>query len=202
MVINNYYTLDSLIGTLSRIFKEEYKKSTELTIYLACIFFVYSNYQQFHEVLLSNQVGDSTMKILEYHIDRFDLRYAEFMELNKNSKDYDKELKKLNFMIAKQDKLFYICLTILLNMAGDFNIEKKMKKRNIIHVLVRLLERNDFHLLIVILLFLRKLSIISENKAQMVNFSIIYFRLRRGSQRNQADFLHATTIFCYSCPLD
>ena len=62
------------------------------------------------------------MKILEYHIDRFDLRYAEFMELNKNSKDYDKELKKLNFMIAKQDKLFYICLTILLNMAGDFNI--------------------------------------------------------------------------------
>jgi len=105
------------------------------------------------------------MKILEYHIDRFDLRYAEFMELNKNSKDYDKELKKLNFMIAKQDKLFYICLTILLNMAGDFNIEKKMKKRNIIHILVRLLERNDFHLLIVILLFLRKLSIISENKA-------------------------------------
>ena len=46
-----------------------------------------------------------------------------------------------------------------------FNLEKKMKKRSIIHILVRLLERNDFHLLIVILLFLRKLSIISENKA-------------------------------------
>ncbi len=41
------------------------------------------------------------MKILEYHIDRFDLRYAEFMELSKNHKDYDKELKKLNLMIAK-----------------------------------------------------------------------------------------------------
>lgn len=35
---------DSLMGTLSRILKEEYKKSTELTIYLLCIFFVYSNY--------------------------------------------------------------------------------------------------------------------------------------------------------------
>lgn len=57
-----------------------------------------------------------------------------------------------------------MCLSILINMAEDFNIEKKMKKRRIIPILIRLLERNDFHLLIVILLFLRKLSIISENK--------------------------------------
>lgn len=86
------------------------------------------------------------------------------MEMNKTNKDYDKELKKLNFMIAKQDKLLYILLTILLNMAEDFNIEKKMKKRKIITYLIRLLERNDFHLLIVVLLFMRKMSIISENK--------------------------------------
>ena len=39
-----------------------------------------------------------------------------------------------------------------------------MKKRKIVTKLVRMLERNDFHLLIVVLLFLRKLSIISENK--------------------------------------
>lgn len=49
-------------------------------------------------------------------------------------------------------------------MAEDFNIEKKMKKRKIVTYLVRLLERNDFHLLIVVLLFMRKLSIIAENK--------------------------------------
>ncbi len=42
------------------------------------------------------------------------------MELNKNHKDYDKTLKSLNLMIAKQDKLFYIALTILLNLAEDF----------------------------------------------------------------------------------
>jgi hypothetical protein len=104
------------------------------------------------------------MKILEHQIDRFDLRYAEFMNLNKSSPEYEKELIRLNLMIAKQDKLFYIALTILLNMAEDWNIEKKMKKRKIITYLVRLLERNDFHLLIVVLLFFRKLSIISENK--------------------------------------
>jgi hypothetical protein len=66
--------------------------------------------------------------------------------------------------------MFYIALTILLNLAEDFNIEKKMRKRNIVTYLLRLLERNDFHLLIIVLLFLRKLSIFSENKKQMVKF--------------------------------
>jgi hypothetical protein len=53
-------------------------------------------------------------------------------------------------------------------MAEDPGIEKKMKKRKIITYLLRMLERNDFHLLIVSLLFLKKLSIVSENKLQMV----------------------------------
>jgi hypothetical protein len=61
------------------------------------------------------------------------------MELDKKSKDYEKELKKLNLMIAKQDKLFYIALTILLNLAEDFNIERKMKKRKIVTFLIRML---------------------------------------------------------------
>jgi hypothetical protein len=67
-------------------------------------------------------------------------------------------------MISKQDKLIYISFTILLNLAEDFGIEKKMKKRKIVSYLVKMLERNDFHLLIIVLLFLRKLSIVSENK--------------------------------------
>jgi hypothetical protein len=41
------------------------------------------------------------MKIIELQVQRFDVRYSEFMELDAKSKDYDKELKKLNLMIAK-----------------------------------------------------------------------------------------------------
>lgn len=67
-------------------------------------------------------------------------------------------------MIAKQDKLLYISFTILLNLAEDFIIEKKMKKRKIVSILIKMLDRNDFHLLIISLLFLRKLSIVGENK--------------------------------------
>ena len=53
----------------------------------------------------------------------------------------------------------------------DGEIEgSKMRKRKIIPFLIRLLERNDFHLLIVILLFLRKLSIISENNMRIIDY--------------------------------
>ena len=72
-------------------------------------------------------------------------------------------------MIAKQDKLLYISYTILLNLAEDFLIEKKMKKRKIVSILIRMLERNDFHLIIISLLFLRKLTIVGENKNTMVS---------------------------------
>lgn len=48
-----------------------------------------------------------------------------------------------------------------------------MKKRKIVTHLTKLLERNDFHLLIVVLLFIRKLSIITDNKDQMMEDGMV-----------------------------
>lgn len=66
-----------------------------------------------------------------------------------------------------------MAINILLNIAIDPVIEKKMAKRKIVASLIRLLERNDFHLLIIILLFLRKLSIISENVLFMLELNLV-----------------------------
>ena len=84
------------------------------------------------------------------------------------------QLKKLNVLIWKQDKLFYVCLNILLNVSCNPNIEKKMRKLGLVQMLVRCLERNDFHLLIVALGFLRKLSVMGEFKEQMVTLKLYY----------------------------
>jgi len=51
-----------------------------------------------------------------------------------------------------------------MNMAEDPVIENKMRKRKIISFLLRMLERNNFYLLIVTLLFLKKMSIVNECK--------------------------------------
>jgi len=70
------------------------------------------------------------------------------------------QLKKLNILIWKQDKLFYVCLNILLNISTNYLIEKKMKKAGLVQILCRCLERNDFHLLIITLIFIKKISLI------------------------------------------
>lgn len=87
-------------------------------------------------------------------------------------------------MIFKQDKMFYISLSILLNLAEEPKIEKKMTRKNMIGILIKMLERNDFQLLIIVLLFLKKLSIVSENKNQMVNEGLIEKLARFFSSNN------------------
>lgn len=55
MDIKNIDTLlehESMFGTLSRVLFDDYKKNTELTTYLLCIFFIYSKYQQFHDIIV------------------------------------------------------------------------------------------------------------------------------------------------------
>lgn len=45
---------ETLLGTVSRTLRDDYKKSMELTLYLLNIFQAYSNFTQFHEFLITN----------------------------------------------------------------------------------------------------------------------------------------------------
>ena len=60
--------------------------------------------------------------------------------------------------------MFLVAVNILLNLAEDVGIERKMKKRKISKKIIRLLERNNTHLLLITLIFLKKLSIFADNK--------------------------------------
>lgn len=44
---------ETLMGTISRTLRDDFKKSLELTLYLLNIFQAYSNFTQFHEFLLT-----------------------------------------------------------------------------------------------------------------------------------------------------
>ena len=69
---------ETLFGTVSRTLRDDYKKSIDLTLYLLNIFQAYSNFTQFHEILSTNQIGDTTMRIIEHEIKRYILRVKEF----------------------------------------------------------------------------------------------------------------------------
>jgi hypothetical protein len=54
-----------------------------------------------------------------------------------------------------------------MNLAEDIQIERKMKKKNVIGLLAAMLERDNLKLLEVSVVFLKKLSVFAENKNQM-----------------------------------
>ena len=187
-----------MLPVLSRTLAENHKRNIDLSVYILSIFYILSNYQQFQELLTENKVGLSIIDVLENQIQRFDLLYSEYIEMWRKNNEEDrvnakKKLKILNVLIWKQDKLFFVCLNILFNISSNPAIEKKMRKAGLVQILIRCLERNDFHLLIVTLGFLRKLSVIADYKEQMV--SVLLCSWRWALCRNCRDSSRAITKF-------
>lgn len=175
---------EPLIGALSRVLREDGKKSIELATNILTVFFAISNFSQFHQVILKNQIGDMTMKLIDLEIQR-----AEYLEKQEGgsialltSKAWakkgsggtlsEKQERVLN-IIYKQDRFFFITFYLLLNISEDVSIEKKMRKRSVVTYLSSMLRRNNVELLILSVTFLKKLSIYKENKEEMVQCGIV-----------------------------
>lgn len=62
-----------------------------------------------------------------------------------------------------------VCTYLLLNIAEDVRVEEKMRRKNIVGLLVRMLERESPDLLLLVVSFLKKLSVYMENKDDMVS---------------------------------
>ena len=179
---------ETLFGTVSRTLRDDYKKSIDLTLYLLNFFQAYSNFTQFHEYLSANQIGDTTMEIIDHEIKRYVLRVRAFKkdqetleqlqmqqspETDKHISHMRKEETKLAVMVKKQEKVLFVAFHLLLNLAEDLQIERKMKNRRIISQLISMLDRNNPDLLFIVLNFLKKLSIFGENKTEMKELGIV-----------------------------
>ena len=62
---------------------------------------------------------------------------------SKKEEVLQKKLKKMKSLTRKQDKLLTVSFHILLNLAEDTKVEKKMKKMKVIPHLVALLTRRN-----------------------------------------------------------
>ena len=248
---------ESLMGALSRVLKEDYKKSMDLTTNLMYIFFSFSNFTQMHGALTNYRVGAETMRVIDLEVRRHALRMKEIQtmgriaalqergeevpqdlwellqECNRRDKkkkgkrkskersrrqeqsnagdvegkrrsegddnktnngeneggdnkdkgrsssvshkqiDIERERNKMKKFIRKQDKLLFVCLHVLMNIAEDVQIERKIVKRKCVKFLSAVLQRTNAELLILCVNFLKKLSIFEENKNRMVEDDIV-----------------------------
>lgn len=79
--------------------------------------------------IIEHQIGDLTMRLVDLELKRIDERLKE---------ESGKQVtQRMVMMTRKQDRLLYVCLYLLLNLAEDVSIERKMKKRGIVSYLAK-----------------------------------------------------------------
>lgn len=71
-----------------------------------------------------------------------------------------------------------VALSLLLNLAEDTHTELKMRNKNIVHMLVKTVDREDNELLLVVITFLKKHSIFLECKNDNGKQEILDYKRR------------------------
>lgn len=165
-----------VLGALARVLHEDWKKNTDLATNIIYIFFCFSSFTQFHSVTSEFKIGSLCMMIAEHEIKQYDAWQEELKskkglaDSGKNEqavRNYEKAYKRFQSLAKKQDELLQVSYYLLLNLAEDRMVEVKMKNKNIVKMLVRTLDRENPDLLILVISFLKKLSIYVENKNLM-----------------------------------
>ncbi|XP_006887522.1 PREDICTED: kinesin-associated protein 3 [Elephantulus edwardii] len=174
---------ETALGALARVLREDWKQSVELATNIIYIFFCFSSFSQFHGLITHYKIGALCMNIIDHELKRHELWQEELSKKKKAvdedlenqtlRKDYEKTFKKYQGLVVKQEQLLRVALYLLLNLAEDTRTELKMRNKNIVHMLVKALDRDNFELLILVVSFLKKLSIFMENKNDMVEMDIV-----------------------------
>ena len=68
----------TLLPTLARVLRDDGKRSVELCIAIQSVWLVLSNFSQFHQLLIDNQVGVLTLEVLDLEIRRTEHRVLVF----------------------------------------------------------------------------------------------------------------------------
>lgn len=96
-------------------------------------------------------------------------------DVKKLKEELEKSRKKFKSLTKKQEQLLRVAFYLLLNIAENaMEVERKMRKKNVIGMLIKTLDRTNTDLLILVVTFLKKLSIFRENKDLMVILNILY----------------------------
>ena len=120
------------------------------------------------------------LQIIEQEIKKHELWLEELEKKQQISekkpemkKEYEKSYKKYQNLLKKQDHLLRVGVYLLLNLAEDSRVEIKMKNKDIIQLLVKMVRRENTELAILVISFLKKLSIFKENKDQMNELEVM-----------------------------
>eukprot|EP00040_Diaphanoeca_grandis_P026391 m.147705 g.147705 ORF g.147705 m.147705 type:complete len:748 (+) comp30555_c0_seq2:224-2467(+) len=168
---------ETLLGCLARVLRDEGLKSMELANNIIHVFYILSSFTVFHDFLKQYKIGALCMKIVTQEMQRYDVWQEKMKKSMKKLASKPEEAEslvvKFNDQCFKQESLLYVAVHLLLNLAEDTRVQIKMKNKNIVQDLIKLLDRDNVEFLELIVNFLKKLSIFAENKDEMKEADIV-----------------------------
>ncbi|XP_037073717.1 kinesin-associated protein 3-like, partial [Pollicipes pollicipes] len=198
-LVNN----EAMIGALSRTLREEWKKSTVLATNIVYIFFCMSTFSQFHGIVVKQKMGSLCMDMVDHELKRH-AQWREDLARRKRAgpeQEYQQARRTMAGLVRRQNQLLRVCLYLLLNLAEDVKTEEKMRKKGIVPLLVRCLDRDSADLLLLVVTFLKKLSIYVENKDDMLELAVAE-KLSPLVPHDNADLLNITVRLLLNLSFD
>lgn len=119
----------------------------------------------------------------------------------RNKEEFDRRNKQLRVFAKKQEQLIRVAFYLLLNIAENTAYEEKMCRKSIIRMLVKTLDRQSSELLVLVVTFLKKLSIIRDNKDEMNRLDIVS-KFPRLLQRSDTELLQVTLRLIFNLSFD
>lgn len=120
----------------------------------------------------------------------------------KRTKDeFERRNKQLRVFAKKQEQLIRVAFYLLLNIAENTAFEEKMCRKTIVRMLIKSLDRQSIELLVLVVTFLKKLSIIRDNKDEMNRYQIIP-KLPRLLLSTETELLQVTLRLLFNLSFD
>ena len=76
--------LETIVGALARVLREDWKRSTELSTNIIYTFFCFSSFSQFHGVIVHFKIGALCMNIIEFELNKYKMWKEELNKRKKN----------------------------------------------------------------------------------------------------------------------
>lgn len=126
---------------------------------------------------------------------------TEELDPKRQKDEIEKLNKQLKTFAKKQEQLLRVAFYLLLNIAENTKLEEKMRRKNIVKMLVKALERQNIDLLVLIVTFLKKLSIVRDNKDEMKELNVVE-KLPRLLHSSHSDLIQATLKLIFNLSFD
>lgn len=99
--------LEAVLSALSRVLREDWRKSLDLSTNIIYTFFCFSTYTHFHSVIVQYKIGSLCMDVIEHELKRYE-QMKQDLERRKNndsgSKDMNKSQDNLDGTIMNVEK--------------------------------------------------------------------------------------------------